>query len=219
MDGELTPSSSLPTQSTISERHRRMTTSGNDTIDRYADRNPEVDTGPHLLANRDRVTPEDNAWPIQLYPHPDSGPLHTFAYSCAPYLTPETIQRLELNPDEPMYERVIVATTEHGLPILSSHSYVPSYLAENDHWRETHIGQLALPGIEVQPVHDRALTHYARVTTSIEADALAIPDTAPMNLLYYRVTINQPPHPIRAGLLIRAPGHRTYRGCPPARRL
>jgi hypothetical protein len=114
-----------------------------------------------------------------------------------------------------MHERVIVATTENGLPILSSHSYIPSYLADNDNWRETHIGQLALPGVEVQPVNGHALTHYARVTTSIEADALAIPENAPMNLIYYRVIINQPPHPIRAGLLIRAPGHRTYRGCPP----
>jgi hypothetical protein len=197
-----------------------MKTSNTDPeINRYANRNPDVDTGPHLLAFRDRITPEDDAWPIQLHPHPDSGPLHTIAYTCEPDLTPETIQRLDLDPHESMFERVILATTDTGLPILSSHSYIPSYLTENNNWRDTQIGQLALPGVPVQPVNGGQVTHYGRVATLTEADNLAIPNTAPISLLYYRVTINQPPHPTHAGLLIRAPGHRTYRGTPPAQRL
>jgi hypothetical protein len=93
------------------------------------------------------------------------------------------------------------------------------YLSAYVHWVDPP-HRPARPPRHPGPTRGRqCVHHYGRVATSIEADALAIPETAPMSLLYYRVIINQPPHPIRAGLVIRAPGHRTYRGCPPARRL
>jgi len=53
--------------------------------------------------------------------------------------------------------------------------------------------------LELDP--DEPITHYVRITTLIDADALAIPETRPMNLLYASPSTN---HRTRASLLILA---------------
>jgi len=194
---------------TNSGEMRRMVVDGIESTERCAEPNPnpETDTGPHLLVYRDQVTAEDQAWPMQLYPKPDGEPLRSFAYSCEPLPTAEMVYRLGLDPADDLLERVIVAITRDGLPVLSSHSYLPAHLARNDQWRSTQIGQLAAPGIPVQLDDIRI---HGRMTTLAETDALAIDGAAPMCMVCCPMTINHQPQPVRAGLLIKAPGHRTY---------
>ena len=188
---------------------RRIVVDGIESTKRDTNPNPdpETDTGPHLLVYRELVTPDDQAWPMQLYPNPGDEPLRSFAYSGEPLPTLETGYRLGLDPEDDLLERVIVATTTDGLPILSSHSYLPARLARNDHWRNTQIGQLAAPDTPVQLENIRI---YGRMATPAETDTLAINGAAVMCLVCCRMTIHHPPHPVRAGLLIKAPGHRTY---------
>jgi hypothetical protein len=116
------------------------------------------------------------------------------------------------DPADDLLERVIVAVTRDGLPVLSSHSYLPAHLARTDQWRSTQIGQLAAPGLTVQ-LDDIHI--HGRMTTLAETDALAINGAAAMNLVCCPMTITHTPHPARAGLLIKAPGHRTYFSAPP----
>jgi|SRR5215470_3770937 len=108
---------------------RRIVVDGIESTQRCADPNPnpETDTGPHLLVYRDQVTADDQAWPMQLYPKPgDEEPLRSIVYSCQPLPTPETVYRLGLDPADDLLERVIVAVTRDGLPVLSSRSYLPA---------------------------------------------------------------------------------------------
>lgn len=192
---------------------KRLVVDGIESIDRDTNPNPnpnpnpETDTGPHLLVYRELVTADDQAWPMQLYPNSDDDPLRSFAYSCEPLPTLETVYRLGLAPEDDWLERVIVALTTDGLPVLSSHSYLPTHLARNDQWRSTQIGQLATPGTPVQ-LDDISI--YGRMATAAETDALAIDGAAAMSMVCCRMTISHLPQPARAGLLIKAPGHRTY---------
>jgi len=188
---------------------RQIVVDGIESTERRADPNPnpETDTGLHLLVYRDLVTAQDQAWPMQLYPKPGDGPLRSLAYSCEPLPTAEMVYRLGLDMADDLLERVTVAVTRDGLPVLSSHSYLPAHLARNHQWRSTQIGQLAAPGLPVQLDDIRI---HGRMATLAETDALAIDGAAAMSLVCCPMTITDLPQPVRAGLLIKAPGHRTF---------
>ena len=53
------------------------------------------------------------------------------------------------------------------------------------------------------------------MATLADTDALAIDGAAAMSIDCCPMTITHSSHPVRDGLLIKAPGHRTYFSAPP----
>jgi hypothetical protein len=156
---------------------------------------------------RDRVRPEDDAWPVEVTPDPRAAVqmvARTTPAQRGSEMGQEIRARLGLVGVD-YVERVIAMETGSGIALATSHSYVPASLGgylNDDSWRLSELGRFALPGVTVTLVSKQL---HVRLPTRDEAAAFAIPVECALTEIYCAMVIGAP-FAVRAGLIVRAPG-------------
>jgi len=152
---------------------------------------------------RDRIRPEDDAWPLEVKPDPRAA-VHTVARTTPMPQGSEIRARLGLV-DVDYIERIIAMETGSGIVLATSHTYVPASLdgyPNDDSWRLAELGRFALPGVNVTLVSKQP---HVRFPTPDEAAAFAIPVDCALTEIYCAMVVGSP-FAVRAGLIVRAPG-------------
>jgi hypothetical protein len=152
---------------------------------------------------RNRLRPEDDAWPVEVTPDPRAG-VQTVARTIPARPSSEIRERLGLVSVDYL-ERIIAMQTHSGIVLATSHSYVPASLScylNDDSWRLAEVGQLALPGVKVTLVSEQL---HARFPTQDEAAEFAIPVECTLTEISCAMVVGSP-FAVRAGLVVRAPG-------------
>jgi hypothetical protein len=156
---------------------------------------------------RDRVRPEDDAWPLEVKPDPRAAVrmvARTTPAQKSSEISVEISAGLGLVSVDYL-ERIIAMETDAGMVLATSHIYVPASLdryLKDDSWRLAEVGRFALPGVSVRLV-SRQL--HARLPTHDEAAAFAIPVECALTEIYCAMVIGSP-LAVRAGLIVRVPG-------------
>jgi hypothetical protein len=156
---------------------------------------------------RDRIRPEDDAWPLEVTPDPRAA-VRTVART-APARNSSAISaeiRAGLGLVSGDYlELVIAMVTDSGIVLATSHTFVPAGVDGDLYdvsWRLAGVGRFALPGVKVTLVSKRL---HVRFPTRDEAAAFAIPVECALTEIYCAMVVGSP-FARRAGLIVRAPG-------------
>jgi hypothetical protein len=156
---------------------------------------------------RDRMRPDDDAWPVEVTSDPRAAVQMVARVTPARHsagISPEIRARLGLVSVD-YIERIIAMETGCGIVLATCHSFVPASLdgyLHDDSWRLAELGRFALPGVKVTLVSKQL---HVRFPTRDEAAAFAIPVECALTEIYCAMVIGSP-FAIRAGLIVRAPG-------------
>lgn len=107
---------------------------------------------------------------------------------------------LGLEPRTRMISRSVKVRID-GEPILTSTSYVPVELADDEGWQDAEVGQLAVVGHEVR---SEFLEDEHRMPTPTERAALGMPKGTLLKIISHRCQVAAPGRLMRAGVIVLA---------------